>query len=147
MTATYDADLQLFINGAWRSGEGREGRPVYNPATAGTIGELPIATAADLDEALAAAERGWPVWRAKSFDERGALMHKAAALIRERIEHIATLLTLEQGKPIAEARGEVLSAAGLFDYFAEQGNPSERWCCASRSVRLRGSAPGTSRST
>src|SRR3546814_13032822 len=48
-------------------------------------------------------------------------MHKAAGIIRERVDHIATLLTLEQGKPIAEARGEVLSAAGLFDYFAEAG--------------------------
>jgi succinate-semialdehyde dehydrogenase/glutarate-semialdehyde dehydrogenase len=125
MTATYDADLQLFINGAWRSGEGRDERPVYNPATAGTIAGLPVATAADLDEALAAAERGWPVWRAKTPDERAALMHKAAGIIRERVEHIATLLTLEQGKPIAEARGEVLSAAGLFDYFAEQGKRIE----------------------
>ena len=70
MTATYDADLQLFINGAWRSGEGRDERPVFNPATAGTIAELPVATAADLDEALAAAERGWPAWRAKTADER-----------------------------------------------------------------------------
>ena len=109
MTATYDADLQLFINGAWRSGEGRDERPVYNPATAGAIAELPVATAADLDEALAAADRGWPLWRAKTPDERAALMHKAAGLIRERVDHIATLLTLEQGKPIAEARGEVLS--------------------------------------
>jgi len=125
MTATYDADLQLFINGAWRSGEGRDERPVYNPATAGTIAELPVATAADLDEALAAADRGWPVWRAKTPDERAALMHKAAGIIRERVDHIATLLTLEQGKPIAEARGEVLSAAGLFDYFAEQGKRIE----------------------
>ena len=125
MTATYDADLQLFINGAWRSGEGRDERPVYNPATAGTIAELPVATIADLDEALAAAERGWPVWRAKTPDERATLMRKAAGIIRERVEHIATLLTLEQGKPIAEARGEVLSAAGLFDYFAEQGKRIE----------------------
>ncbi|WP_033074755.1 NAD-dependent succinate-semialdehyde dehydrogenase [Sphingopyxis sp. MWB1] len=120
-TATYDADLQLFIAGEWRGGEGREARPVVNPATANTIAELPVATVADLDEALAAAERGWPVWRAKTPDERGALMRKAAQLIRERAQHIATLLTLEQGKPIAEARGEVLSAAGLFEYFAEQG--------------------------
>jgi len=124
-TATYDADLQLFIAGEWRGGEGREARPVFNPATADTIAELPVATAADLDEALAATERGWPLWRAKSFDERAALMHKAAGLIRERADHIATLLTLEQGKPLAEARGEVLSAAGLFDYFAEQGKRIE----------------------
>jgi succinate-semialdehyde dehydrogenase/glutarate-semialdehyde dehydrogenase len=125
MTATYDADLQLFINGAWRSGEGREARPVYNPATAATIAELPVATAADLDEALAAAARGWPVWRAKTPDERAALMRKAAGLIRERADHIATLLTLEQGKPIAEARGEVLSASSLLEYFAEQGKRIE----------------------
>lgn len=121
MTATYDADLQLFINGVWRSGEGRDERPVYNPATAGTIAELPVATIADLDEALAAAARGWPVWRAKTPDERAALMRKAAGIIRERAQHIATLLTLEQGKPIAEARGEVLSASSLLEYFAEQG--------------------------
>lgn len=121
MTASYAADLQLFIDGAWRAGEGRDERPVFNPASADTIGALPVASAADLDEALAAAERGWPAWRARTPDERGALMHKAADLIRERAELIAALLTIEQGKPIAEARGEVLSAAGLFDYFAEQG--------------------------
>src|SRR3546814_7312325 len=74
-----------------------------------------------LDEALAAADRAWPLWRAKTPDERAALMHKAAGIIRERIEPIATLLTLEQGKPIAEARGEVASAAGLLAYFAEEG--------------------------
>lgn len=128
MTATsanYTADLQLFIAGEWRGGEGRDARPVVDPATAGTIAELPVATAADLDEALAAAVRGWPSWRAKTPDERGALMHKVAGLIRERVDHIATLLTLEQGKPIAQARGEVLSAAGLFDYFAEQGKRIE----------------------
>lgn len=128
MTATsadYTADLQLFIAGEWRGGEGRDARPVVDPATAGTIAELPVATAADLDEALAAAARGWPAWRAKTPDERGALMHRAAQLIRERVDHIATLLTLEQGKPIAQARGEVLSAAGLFDYFAEQGKRIE----------------------
>ena len=121
MTTSYAADLQLFIDGAWRGGEGRDERPVFNPATADTIGALPIASAADLDEALAAAERGWPTWRARTPEERGALMHRAADLIRERTDQIAALLTIEQGKPIAEARGEVLSAAGLFDYFAEQG--------------------------
>lgn len=121
MMTTYETSLQLFIDGAWRAGEGRDQRPVFNPVSGDTLAGLPIATAADLDQALAAAERGWPVWRAKSADERAALMHRAAGLIRDRVEHIATILTMEQGKPIAEARGEVLSAAGLFDYFAEQG--------------------------
>ena len=121
MITTYETSLQLFIDGAWRAGEGRDQRPVFNPVSGDTLAGLPIATAADLDQELAAAERGWPVWRAKSADERAALMHRAAGLIRDRVEHIATILTMEQGKPIAEARGEVLSAAGLFDYFAEQG--------------------------
>ncbi len=125
MTASYDADLQLFIAGEWRGTEGRDARPVYNPATGGVVADLPVATAADLDEALAAAKRGWPVWRAKTPQERAALMHKVADNIRQRADHIATLLTLEQGKPIAEARGEVLSAAALFDYFAEQGQRIE----------------------
>src|SRR5690606_11330881 len=120
-TADYNADLQLFIAGAWRSGEGRDVAPVYNPATGAPIAELPVATVADLDEALAAAETAWPQWRAKTPDERAALMHRAAQIIRERIEPIARLLPLEQGKPIAEARGEVASAAGLLAYFAEEG--------------------------
>lgn len=125
MTPDYVADLQLFIDGAWRSGEGRDASPVYNPATGAAMADLPVATPADLDEALAAADRAWPLWRVRTADERAALMHKVAALIRERIEPIATLLTLEQGKPIGEARGEVASAAGLFDYFAEQGKRIE----------------------
>lgn len=121
MTISYDAKLALFIDGAWHSGESRDVLPVYNPVDGSVIAELPVATAADLDAALNAAARGWPVWRSKTPDERAALMHKVAAIIRERIEPIATLLTIEQGKPIGEARGEVASAAGLFDYFAEEG--------------------------
>src|SRR3546814_3365227 len=82
-----------------------------------------------LDEALAAADRAWPLWRAKTPDERAALMHKAAGLIRERIEPIATLLTLEQGKPNAAARGEVASAAGLLAYFAAEGQIGRAHVC------------------
>ena len=105
MTATYDADLQLFIDGAWRSGEGRERRPVHNPATAGTIAELPVATADDLDEALAAAARGWPVWRAKTPDERAALMRR----MRDRSGSC--------GPP--KALRSLLRGSRLFDYDAE----------------------------
>ena len=111
----------LFIDGTWRGGSRQRAGDVVNPSTEERIGGVSFAEAADLDEALAAAERGWPVWRAKTPDERAALMRKAAGLIRERVEHIATLLTLEQGKPIAEARGEVLSASSLLEYFAEEG--------------------------
>lgn len=120
MTAQYDAELKLFVNGAWRAGEGRDTHPVHNPATGDAVAEVPLATEADLDEALAAAERGFALWRATDVEARGAVLHKAADLLRERSERIATLLTLEQGKPLVEARGEVAAAAQLFDYYAEE---------------------------
>ena len=116
----YAADLRLFVDGAWQSGEGRDTAPVVNPATGGTLADLPLASDADLQAALAAADRGFKVWRATDADARAALLRKTAALIRERSEHIATLLTREQGKPIAEAKGEVAGAAQMFDWYAEE---------------------------
>lgn len=120
MTTSYNADLALFIDGKWRSGEGRETHAVINPATGATIAELPLATTADLDEALAAADKGFKLWRATDVNARAAILHKAADLIRQRADDIAGLLTTEQGKPLAEAKGEVLSAAAVFDYSAEE---------------------------
>ena len=120
MPASYDADLALFVDGAWSAGEGRETRSVVNPATGDAIAEVPLATAADLDAALAAAERGFKTWRVTEAGARAAILHKAADLIRARADAIATLLTREQGKPIAEARGEVIGAAQMFDWFAEE---------------------------
>ena len=117
---SYNADLALFIDGTWRSGEGRDTHAVVNPATGATIAQLPLATAADLDEALVAADRGFKLWRATDVNARAAILHKAADLIRERAEAIAVLLTLEQGKPLAEAKGEVQSAAAVFDYSGEE---------------------------
>lgn len=117
----YTRDLALFINGSWRMGEGREAMPVLNPATGAAIAQLPAATEADLDEALAAAEQGFAEWRVVDADRRGTILRKAADLIRERTETIAALLTTEQGKPIGEARGEVAGAAALFDFYAEEG--------------------------
>jgi succinate-semialdehyde dehydrogenase / glutarate-semialdehyde dehydrogenase len=116
----YEADLKLFIDGAWRSGEGRDLQGVVNPATGGTIAEVPCATRADLDEALAAAERAWPEWRATDVEKRGALLRRTAALLRERTEAIAAILTREQGKIIAEAKAEVAASAQLFDWYAEE---------------------------
>jgi succinate-semialdehyde dehydrogenase / glutarate-semialdehyde dehydrogenase len=124
MSEAYDVDLKLFVNGAWLSGEGRDSHAVVNPATGLAIADLPLATAADLDAALAASAKGFGVWRATDVEARGAILHKAASLIRERAVMIATLLTMEQGKPIAEARGEVASSASLFDYFAEEAKRS-----------------------
>ncbi len=120
MPTHYDADLRLFINGSWRIGEGRDASGVVNPATGETIAELPLATPADLDEALSSSEKGFQTWRAMDVETRGAILRKAATLLRDRTDAIATLLTLEQGKPIAEARAEVSSSAALFDYCAEE---------------------------
>ena len=120
MQDTYDADLSLFINGSWRIGEGRDLFPVVDPASGEAIGEVPMASPADLDEALDAADKGFKVWRATPADQRGAVLKKAAVLLRERAEPIARLLTLEQGKPIAEARAEVLSSAQFLEWCGEE---------------------------
>ena len=85
MTQTsYAPDLQLFINGAWRSGEDRDAFPVVNPATGDTIAEVPLASAGDLDEALDAANKAWPGWRATDVEARAAILHKTGDLLRER---------------------------------------------------------------
>ncbi|MFY8048572.1 MAG: NAD-dependent succinate-semialdehyde dehydrogenase, partial [Erythrobacter sp.] len=120
MTQQYTSELALFIDGSWRSGEGRETLTVRNPASGAGIADLPVATTADLEEALAAAEQGFRAWRAVDVDNRGAILRKAANLLRERAEMIAVLLTTEQGKPKAEALGEIIGAASMFDFYAEE---------------------------
>ncbi|HEY8592929.1 MAG TPA: NAD-dependent succinate-semialdehyde dehydrogenase [Sphingomicrobium sp.] len=116
----YETDLKLFIDGAWKAGEDRDHFTVVNPADAQPIAELPLATEADLDEALAAAERSYPIWRATDVEKRGAILHKAAKLLRERADEIGRLLTQEQGKIFPEAKAEVLGSAQLFDWYAEE---------------------------
>lgn len=123
-STTYDADLKLFIDGSWRAGEGGDAADVINPATGQPIAQVPLASTSDLDEAVAAAERAWPAWRATDVETRGAILRKAAALLRERAPQIGALLTQEQGKPLPEAIGEVLGSAQLFDYYAEEAKRS-----------------------
>jgi succinate-semialdehyde dehydrogenase / glutarate-semialdehyde dehydrogenase len=115
----YETDLKLFIDGVWKSGEGRDAHTVVNPVTASGIAEVPYATKADLQEALEASNRAWPEWRAMDVEKRGAILHKAAALLRERADLIAATLTQEQGKILAEAKAEVMGSAQLFDWYAE----------------------------
>jgi succinate-semialdehyde dehydrogenase / glutarate-semialdehyde dehydrogenase len=122
--SVYPTDLKFYINGAWRSGGGRDTHVVINPATGEKLADLPLANAADLDEALEAAERGFKLWRATDVNERGAILHKVADHIRQRADMIAPLMTMEQGKPVAEAKGEILSCAAVFDYFAEEAKRS-----------------------
>ena len=120
MTQTYDADLSLFIGGSWKVGEGRDLFPVVDPARGETIAEVPLATPADLDEALAVADKAFVTWRNTAPEARAAVLKKAAALLRERSDAIARILTLEQGKPLVEARAEVVSSASFFDWCAEE---------------------------
>ena len=118
------ANLALYIDGEWISGGGRESEPVINPATEKPLATLTHASKADLDHALAAAERGAKVWRATAPYERARIMRKAADIIRERLEPIARILTMEQGKVIAEARIEVAVSADIIEWYAEEGKRS-----------------------
>jgi succinate-semialdehyde dehydrogenase/glutarate-semialdehyde dehydrogenase len=114
-------DTQLFINGQWQ--QPVEGRtlPVVNPATGKEIGRVAHAGRPDLDRALEAAQKGFEVWRDMVPAERSKIMRKAAALMRERAGDIAPLLTQEQGKPLAEAKGEAMAAVDIIEWFADEG--------------------------
>lgn len=94
---------------------------MLNPADGQVIGTVAHASVADLDRALAVAERGFEVWRDTTPAKRSTIMRSAAQLLRDRVEMIARTLTLEQGKPLLEARGEILAAADIIDWFAEEG--------------------------
>src|ERR1700760_13712 len=114
-------NVQLYIDGKWRPAASGKTIPVLNPATEEVVGTVAHAAKADLDEALAAAEKGFKAWRMVSSLERSKVMRKAAELIRERAEKIATIMTIEQGKILAEAKIEALSAADTIEWFAEEG--------------------------
>lgn len=119
MTLPYP-DTQLFIGGKWRDGRGGT-LAVLNPATEDRIGHVSMAALADLDDAAAAAQAGFAQWSSISAYERGKLMRMAADLLRARAGDIAVLMTNEQGKPTAQAKGEVLAGADIIDWFAEEG--------------------------
>ena len=109
-------DLKLFIDGRWRK-TGAD-MPVVNPATEEELGRLPIAAQKDLDDALEAAVKGFEVWRRTAPRERADTILRAAALMRERQEEIATSITLEHGKPLKQARLEVIRGAEFFEWDA-----------------------------
>jgi succinate-semialdehyde dehydrogenase/glutarate-semialdehyde dehydrogenase len=113
--------VQLYIDGHWREGADARKLPVLNPATGEVMGELAYAETADLEEVAEAANRGFDVWRKISAFDRYKMMRKAAQLLRDRVETVAQLMTLEQGKPLAEARMEVMAGADTIDWFAEEG--------------------------
>ncbi|MCA1370735.1 NAD-dependent succinate-semialdehyde dehydrogenase [Bradyrhizobium sp. BRP14] len=132
----YCPQTQLFIGGTWRDGA-KERISIVNPVSDEIIGSVANAGRDDLDEALAAAATGFTAWSQISAFERGKLLHKAARLLRERVEKIATIMTLEQGKPIAESTAETLAAADMIDWFAEEARRAYGRVVPSRSVNVR----------
>lgn len=120
MTNDYPHVL-LHIDGRWRpSGSGRT-IPIVSPASEEVIGTVAHADRSDLEEAVSAAEKGFKIWRAISSYERSKIMRKAADLMRERADTIARLMTMEQGKVLAEAKVETMTAADIIEWFAEEG--------------------------
>ena len=113
-------DVHLFIDGVWGPSESGKTLDVMNPATGDKLGTLAHAGIADLDRALAAAERGFRAWRKVSAYERAKVLRRASALMKERVDRIAPLMTAEQGKPLAQAKGELIVASEVIEWFAEE---------------------------
>lgn len=111
-------NVLLHIDGRWTGATGGETLPVRNPATEEVVGSVAHARRVDLDQALAAAERGFEEWKRVPTLERAKVLRKAATLLRERSEEIARLMTLEQGKVLVEARQEIERAAETSEWMA-----------------------------
>ena len=113
-------NVLLHIDGAWTGSADGRTLEVLNPATGEVNGTLAHAGIPDLDRALDATARGFALWRKVSAFERSKVMRKAADLLRQRAGDIARLMTLEQGKPVGEARMEAIAGADIIDWFAEE---------------------------
>jgi succinate-semialdehyde dehydrogenase / glutarate-semialdehyde dehydrogenase len=111
-------DLKLYVDGEWRRADGQ---PVINPADESVFGTVPHATRADLDDALAAAERGFKIRSRMSPANRAGIILEAARLMRERVEDMAIAMTLEQSKPIGQSRLEILRGCDIIEWDAQEG--------------------------
>ena len=110
--------LDALINGEWVAGRSRF--DVTDPATGAPLAGVPRLGAAETEAAIAAANAAWPAWRAKTAKERAAILMKWHALMIENADDLARIMTAEQGKPLAEARGEVVYGASFIEWFAEE---------------------------
>jgi len=110
----------LYIDGEWRSASDGGVKNVYDPATEEVVGTIPAATTEDLDQAIAAAERGLKIWRQTSPWERSAKIRKVADLVRDRVDEIAKIMTAETGKPLAESMAETNGSADQFEWYSEE---------------------------
>jgi succinate-semialdehyde dehydrogenase/glutarate-semialdehyde dehydrogenase len=113
-------DTELFINGRWIAGSGGRAADVLDPATGNVIGRVSVAGRDQLEAAAGAAGAAFGVWRDTSVLERSNVLRRAAGALREQAAETARILTLEQGKPLAEARAEIATSADILDWFAEE---------------------------
>ena len=111
---------QCLIAGLWRSAASGASVPVTDPATQAVIGHVPDINGSETREAIAAAEAAFAPWKAKTHSERGTLLEAWHRLMLEHEEDLALILTLEQGKPLAEALGEIRYGASFVKWFAEE---------------------------
>src|SRR5258708_17375845 len=109
------SDVSLMIDGAWTKGASGRTIPVVNPATEEVIGQVAHAETSDLDRALAAADKGFKQWRKGSAYERYKIIRKPADLMRQRLDEVATIMTMEQGKPLFEPKVEASLAPAIID--------------------------------
>jgi succinate-semialdehyde dehydrogenase/glutarate-semialdehyde dehydrogenase len=112
---------QAFIGGQWQDGATGRTERVINPANGEVIGTIPRLGPADTRRAIEAAERALPEWRARTAKERAQILRKWFDLMMANQEDLAVLMTVEQGKPLAESRGEIAYAAAFIEWFAEEG--------------------------
>ena len=112
---------RMYIDGQWVEAPGGKTLAVINPADESTLAEVTYGTRAEADRAIEAAARAFPTWKSVSAYERARILKRTADLIRERADRIARVLTQEQGKPLPEAKAEVLHSADTFEWFAEEG--------------------------
>jgi succinate-semialdehyde dehydrogenase / glutarate-semialdehyde dehydrogenase len=117
MAATY----KMYIDGAWADAKSGRTLGIINPATEEIIAEVPYGSREEAARAVAAASRAFLEWSKKTAYERAGVLKKTADLMRERVEAIARVLTMEEGKILAEARAEVNASAAYFEWFAEEG--------------------------
>ena len=128
---------KLHINGQWISIEDRQSLPIVNPSTEEVLGYFPVASDEDLDHAVRSSVAGHKVWSAMSAYDRAKILVKAAALLRERTDLIAGLMTLEQGKPLHEAKGELSGVSDILEWDAAEGQRSYGRVIPSRSSAQR----------
>jgi succinate-semialdehyde dehydrogenase/glutarate-semialdehyde dehydrogenase len=114
-------ELALYIDGRWTRGTGGRAIAVVDPGTEQALAELPAASEADVEAAIGAAERAFPAWRDMAPARRGAILLKAAALLRQRMDEISAVMAMELGKPVADGPAEIERAAGLLEWHAAEG--------------------------